>query len=151
MRPPPWSVGCCSGCSEEPTTRYTSSMEYLTLSQLVSDVEAKQQFAFYKRFKQAVRAGALLAVPTTGSVEIARTKSPLSVPEHLLPADGKAEAWKAEALEALRKPKTVSRRLSVSTSDLESGKVSFEEAAAKYRASLQPKTAKRGRRKKEEQ
>lgn len=126
-------------------------MEYLTLSQLVSDVEPKYQFALYKRFKQAVRNGDLLAVPTAGSVEIARTKSPLSVPEHLLPDDGKAEEWKASVLESLQKPKTPSRRLSVSKSDLESGKVDFSEMAARYRASLAPKkaTLKRGRRKEE--
>ncbi len=126
-------------------------MTYITLSQLLSDVEPKQQFALYKRFKQAVRGGQLLAVPTTGSVSIARTKSPLAVPEHLLPSDGKAEAWKLETLESLQQSKTPSRRLSVSLSDLESGKVDFAEAAARYRTSISPKdgtgTPKRGRRK----
>ncbi len=126
-------------------------MEYLTLSQLVSDIEPKYQLAFYKRFKQAVREGELLAVPTTGSVEIARTKSSLGVPEHLLPNDGKAEGWKTSVLESLQKPKTPSRRLSVSKSDLESGKVDFVEMATRYRASLAPKkaTPKRTRRKEE--
>lgn len=124
-------------------------MEYLTLSQLISDVEPRQQFALYKRFKQAVRGGELLAVPTPGSVQVARTKSPLTVPEHLLPRDGKAEAWKVTTLETLQRPKTASRRLSVSLSDLESGKVDFAEAAARYRTSITPKagTPKRGRRK----
>ena len=128
-------------------------MEYATLTELLADVEPRHQFAFYKRFKAAIRTGEVLAVPTIGSVAIPRTKSALDVPEHLMPKDGKADAWKVSVIESMQKSKTASRRISVSKSDLESGKVDFVEIAARYRASLIPKkatTPKRGGRRKEE-
>ena len=84
-------------------------------------------------------------MPTTGTVSIYRQKSPLAVPEHLVPET--AKDWLQKAVTELNQPKSTSRRLSVSLIDLESGEISFEEAAAKYRASLQPKNKLKRRRK----
>lgn len=117
----------------------------ITLSELFSTVELAKQFALYKRFKQAIRDGELSAVPTPGTVAIHRQKSPLAVPEHLMPET--AKTWLHKTITEMNQPKSTSRRLSVSKADLDSGKVSFEEAAAKYRASLQPKSKLKRRRK----
>lgn len=123
-------------------------MSYTRLSELLAPVDPAKQFAVYKRFKAAVREGELSAVPTDGDVTIARKKSPLFVPEHLI--EGESQKWLASVLASFEKPRAASRRLSVPLSDLESGKVSFSEAARRYRASLQPKPKTRSRRPKEE-
>lgn len=120
----------------------------LKLSDLLAKVKPAQQFGIYKRFKAAIRDGKLDAVPTEGTIQVQRTKSPLAVPEYAV--SDTAYQWLESELESMSKPKSASRRLSVSLSDLESGRVDFAEAVKKYRASLQPKTQKRSRRPKEE-
>jgi len=124
-------------------------VEYITLSDLIKDVEPRFQFAFYKRFKAAIRGGQVEAVPTATTVQIYRQKSPLAVPEHLMKPGSDLDTWKTSVIESLSNPRKASRKLSVQISDLESGKIDFAEAAARYRTSLQPKQAgvKRGRRK----
>jgi len=120
--------------------------DYGKLSQLLEGVEESKRFVIYKRFKAAIREGVLLAVPIEGVVQIPRKTSPLSVPEHLIASD--AETWLQSVLAEMDRPKKGARRLSALESDIREGKVSFEELAQKYRASLQPKAKPKQSRKK---
>lgn len=120
--------------------------DYGRLSTLLEGVDESKRFVIYKRFKAAVRDGVLLAVPVEGVVQIPRKTSPLSVPEHLIASD--AVTWLQSVLAEMNKPKKGARRISALESDIVEGKVSFEELAQKYRASLQPKAKPKQARKK---
>lgn len=124
---------------------YREAMQYTRLSQVLPDIEDGKQFAFYKRFKAAIRSGDVNALPTEGSVQIARKKSPLAVTDYLI--EGNLTAWTEQTLHHLSRPRTASRRLMVTEEDVTSGKVSFSEMVEKYRATLQPKTTKKRERK----
>lgn len=123
--------------------------ELKKLSELLSGVDAAEHYSIYRTFKQAIKAGELMAVPTTGTVELQRQKGgPLGVPEFLI--SGEADQWLAQVQERRQKPKSRAQKHVVILEDVQAGRVNFEEAAERYRASLQPKP-KRRRRSKEDQ
>lgn len=122
--------------------------ELKKLSELLSGVSAAEHYSIYRAFKQAIKAGELTAVPTVGTVELQRQKGgPLSVPEFLI--SGEAEQWLAQVQQRRQKPKSRALKHLVKLEDVQAGRVNFEEAAERYRASLQPKP-KRRRRSKED-
>lgn len=118
-------------------------MTYTKLTDVLALVQPEQQYTIYRRLLRAVREGELQAVPTADRVEIPGKTGGLRVLQHAL----KLPAEDALKLLTQERPKTP--RNAIALSDLEEGKVSFEEAAKKYRESLQPKSTKRAKRKKE--
>lgn len=124
---------------------YGDAMRYTRLSRVLPEIEDSKQFAFYKRFKAAIRGGEVNALPTEGNVEIVRKKTPLTVTDYLI--EGDLSQWTARTLQDLNKPRSAARRITVTEDDITSGKVSFSEMVEKYRATLQPKTAKKRERK----
>ncbi len=126
-------------------TRYTPQMaELKKLNELLSAVKAAEHYSIYRAFKQAIKTGELAAVPTVGTVELQRQKGgPLSVPEFLI--SGEADQWLAQVQERRQKPKSRALKHLVTLEDVQAGRVNFEEAAERYRASLQPKPKRRRR------
>lgn len=122
---------------------YTFPMpELKKLGELLRGVDVAEHYSIYRAFKQAIKAGELLAVPTVGTVELQRRKGgPLSVPEYLI--GGNAEQWLTQVQEQRKHPKSRALKHVVMLEDVEAGRVSFEDAAAAYRASLQPKPKRR--------
>lgn len=124
--------------------------ELTKLSDLLREVEAADHYSIYRAFKQAIKAGEVQAAPTIGNVDLQRRKGgPLSVPEYLIGGD--AAGWLKQTQERRQKPKGRSLKHLVKLEDVEAGRVSFDEAAAAYRASLQPKPKQRRRRSSKEQ
>lgn len=116
--------------------------ELTKLSELLQGVDAAEHYSIYRAFKTAIKAGELLAVPTVGTVELKRRKGdPLNVPEYLV--GGNAKSWLSQTQQHRLKPKGRATKHVITLEDVESGRVSFEEAAAAYHASLQPKPKRR--------
>lgn len=118
--------------------------ELKKLSELLSGVSAAEHYSIYRAFKQAIKAGELTAVPTVGTVELQRQKGgPLSVPEFLI--SGEPDHWLAQVQQRRQQPKSRALKHLVTLEDVQAGRVNFEEAAERYRASLQPKPKRRRR------
>lgn len=116
--------------------------ELMKLSDLLRGIDAADHYSIYRAFKQAIKSGELPAVPTVGTVELQRRKGgPLGVPDYLV--GGNAEQWLTQVQEQRKKPKSRALKHVVMLEDVQAGRVSFEDAAAAYRASLQPKPKRR--------
>lgn len=114
---------------------------YTKLSDVLAQFPEDKRYTAYMRLKRQIRNGELRGVPTPEWVAIARKGGPLRVSDLLI--DSAVEGWIQNTLVEFSAGKKRQSSYVVNADDIVSGKVNFEEAAQRYRESLQPKKAKR--------